>query len=69
LNRLDENRAISAISKKAGVAPHKIKNLVIWGSHGYFMYPDISFATVNNIGLDSVIEDKNFLKTDFVKKV
>jgi len=67
---LDHNRATSAIAQKAGVAPHKVKNITVWGNHiSYMMYPDVSFVTINGEPIENVIEDKNFLTTDVISQV
>jgi len=69
LNRLDHNRAVAAIASKAGVSYNKVKNVIVWGSHSYFMYPDLSFSTINGELIENIMEDKAFLKTEFIKKV
>ena len=47
MTRLDENRAISQLSKLAGVTAGAVKNMGIWGNHGPSMYPDFFNATIN----------------------
>ena len=46
LTRLDQNRAISIMSEKTGVAVEDIKNIHIWGNHSATQYPDTFHATV-----------------------
>jgi malate dehydrogenase len=70
LNRLDHNRAVAAVAQKAGVQPSKVKNVIVWGNHiSFMMYPDTTFATVNDQQIENVIEDKNFLTTEFISQV
>lgn len=69
LNRLDQNRAIAAIAKKAGVASYKVKNIIVWGNHSDAQYPDISFGTIAGERIETVISDKEYLKNDFIKHV
>merc|ERR1719219_2418006 len=33
LTRLDQNRAISQIARKANIAARQVKNVIIWGNH------------------------------------
>jgi len=69
LNLLDHNRAVAAIAKRAGVFAKDVKQVIVWGSHSYYMYPDLTFATVNNANVELKIEDTTFLSVDFEKKV
>src|SRR3954464_5308690 len=46
MTRLDHNRALAQLSKKAGVSVDEISNLTIWGNHSATQYPDIFHAQV-----------------------
>jgi len=46
MTRLDQNRAIGQIAKRAGVAPSAVRNVFIWGNHSDTMVPDVSQATI-----------------------
>src|SRR6185503_16471489 len=46
LTRLDHNRAISQLAKKAGVTVAEIKKLTIWGNHSATQYSDIFHAEI-----------------------
>ncbi len=44
MTRLDHNRALTQLAKKAGVTVNDITNLTIWGNHSATQYPDIFHA-------------------------
>lgn len=69
LLRLDHNRALTQLSKKANVRVSEIKNLVIWGNHSPTMYADYRFATVNGQKLKDSIQDDAWNTETFMPKV
>src|SRR5687768_9639862 len=46
MTRLDENRAVAMLAKKAGVGVEDVNDLVIWGNHSPTMFPDLFNAKV-----------------------
>src|SRR3954464_13188469 len=46
MTRLDENRAVSQLASKLGVAVEDVQDLVVWGNHSPTMFPDLFNATV-----------------------
>jgi len=69
LTRLDQNRAISEIAKKAAVFPGDVSNVIIWGNHSTTQFPDCSNANiVKNGKISKAIEilDQNYLNNEFV---
>src|SRR6516165_4139523 len=40
MTRLDQNRAMSQLARKAGVSVGQVSNLTIWGNHSDTQYPD-----------------------------
>ncbi len=69
MTRLDENRAKAQLAKKAGVGVGAVSNLAIWGNHSPTMFPDFYHAKINGQPVTSVIQDENWLKTEFVTTV
>ena len=69
MTRLDHNRALSQLAKKAGVSINDIKNLSIWGNHSATQYPDIFHATINGKPAADVINDQAWLENDFIPTV
>ena len=50
LTRLDQNRALSQISEKAGYKVDEVKNVIIWGNHSATQYPDVTHAVIAQDG-------------------
>lgn len=46
MTRLDHDRALAQIAKKAGCSVSDIGKFAIWGNHSPTMYPDLSNATI-----------------------
>jgi malate dehydrogenase len=69
MTRLDENRGKAQLALKAGVGVGAVSNLAIWGNHSPTMFPDFYHAKINSQPATEVIQDENWLKTDFVATV
>jgi malate dehydrogenase len=66
MTRLDHNRAVGALAKKAGVANEAVTCVTIWGNHSNTQYPDFTNAKINGKPATEVIGDRNWLETEFV---
>ncbi len=53
--RLDHNRALSLLAKKAGVAVTEVKGVVVWGNHSSTQVPDYTQVTVGGKAVEEVI--------------
>ncbi len=69
MTRLDQNRAISQLAKKAGVANEDVKKVAIWGNHSATQFPDFYHATIKGQPATKVIADEAWLKGDFISTV
>ncbi|MEW2356855.1 malate dehydrogenase [Spirillospora sp. NPDC029432] len=69
MTRLDHNRALAQLSKKAGVSVDEIKKLTIWGNHSATQYPDIFHAEIGGKGAAEVVNDQAWLENDFIPTV
>jgi len=69
MTRLDENRAVSQLAKKANRPVAAVQNVGIWGNHSATQYPDFYHATIDGRPATSVITDENWLKTTFIETV
>jgi malate dehydrogenase len=69
MTRLDHNRAIAQLSKKASVAVKDVTNMTIWGNHSATQYPDIFHAKVNGQDAVDVVDDQDWLENDFIPTV
>jgi malate dehydrogenase len=70
MTRLDHNRALAQLGKKAGVSINDITNMTIWGNHSATQYPDVFHAKVN--GGDAFAaagSDQAWLEGDFIPTV
>ena len=69
LTRLDQNRAYSQLAQKAGVAVTDVSNVTIWGNHSATQYPDAENAKINGKPAPDVIDDREWLRGDFIATV
>jgi malate dehydrogenase len=66
MTRLDHNRAVAAIAKKAGVPNEAVTQMTIWGNHSSTQFPDFTNARVNGKPVPEVITDRPWLESTFV---
>lgn len=69
LTRLDHNRAVSQIARKAQVNPSAVKRLTIWGNHSASLYPDLAHALVDGQPIGDFARDEVWLENEFVPAV
>jgi malate dehydrogenase len=69
LTRLDHNRAISQLAKKAGAAVTDIKKMTIWGNHSTTQYPDIFHAEVGGNNAAEVVGDPAWIEDYFIPTI
>jgi len=67
--RLDHNRAIAQLARKAGVAVSDISNMTVWGNHSTTQYPDIFHAKVKGENAAEAVNDQEWLESDFIPTV
>jgi malate dehydrogenase len=66
MTRLDHNRAVAALAKKAGVANEAVTCVTIWGNHSNTQFPDFTNAKINGKPATEVITDRAWLESTFV---
>jgi malate dehydrogenase len=69
MTRLDHNRAVAQLSKKAGAPVSDITNMTIWGNHSATQYPDIFHAKVKGQNAAELVDDQEWLENDFIPTV
>ncbi|MEU6038766.1 malate dehydrogenase [Actinomadura sp. NPDC047616] len=69
MTRLDHNRALAQLSKKAGVSVADIKKMTIWGNHSATQYPDIFHAEIGGKNAAETVNDREWLENDFIPTV
>ena len=69
MTRLDQNRAVSMLAKKAGVLIEKVRGLAIFGNHSPTMFPDYSNTLISGESAVNSIGDENWLKSEYIPAV
>jgi malate dehydrogenase len=70
MTRLDQNRAMTQLARKAGARVGDVTNLAVWGNHSTTMYPDVFNAKVGGKDAwEAVGQDQDWLENDFIPTV
>jgi malate dehydrogenase len=69
MTRLDQNRAASMLAEKANIHVSNVTNVTIWGNHSSTQVPDFTHAMIDGELVTSIIDDKNWLESDFITAV
>ena len=69
MTRLDHNRAIAQLARKAGVRVDAVSNMTVWGNHSATQYPDIFHAKVEGRPAADVVDDQDWIENDFIPTV
>jgi malate dehydrogenase len=69
MTRLDHNRALAQVSKKAGVPVDEISRMTIWGNHSATQYPDLFHAQIAGKSAAETVNDQDWLENDFIPTV
>ena len=69
MTRLDHNRAMAQLARKAGAPVKDVTNMTIWGNHSPTQYPDIFHAKVKGQNAAELVNDQQWLENDFIPTV
>ncbi len=69
MTRLDHNRAVAQLARKAGAAVSDVTNMVVWGNHSPTMYPNLFHAQIRGETAAAVVDDQDWLENDFLPTV
>ncbi len=69
MTRLDQNRAISILAKKAAAPVTAVTGMTIWGNHSDTQYPDYKNARIHNKPAPTVISDSAWFTETFIPTV
>merc|ERR1719411_2369054 len=58
MTRLDHDRGVGQLAKKAGVSVKEVDDFCIWGNHSPTMYPDVSRCTIQGRKALSMLSGK-----------
>ncbi len=67
MTRLDQNRAMTQLSRKAGVPVTSVTNVAIWGNHSATQYPDAENARIGGKSAAEVIDDQDWIQGEFIE--
>ncbi|KAG5500626.1 hypothetical protein JKF63_03722 [Porcisia hertigi] len=69
MTRLDHNRALALLARKAGVSVSQVRNVIVWGNHSSTQVPDATSAMIGTTSAFDVIKDSAFTHDDFLSAV
>lgn len=69
MTMLDQNRAAAQLAIKAGTSVKEVHNIIIWGNHSATQYPDFYHAKIGDRYVVDVIQDEQWLATDFIQTI
>jgi malate dehydrogenase len=69
MTRLDQNRAVAQLAKKANVKVTDITNVAIWGNHSATQVPDFVNARIKGKPVVDVIKENKWLEEEFFATV
>ena len=67
--RLDQNRAVSQLARKAHVPVSAIERMVVFGNHSPSQFPDFANAFIDGVPVPLVINDIQWLEQTFIETV
>lgn len=67
--RLDQNRAVAQLAKKAQVDVEAVTCVTIWGNHSTTQIPDFTNARIGKQRVEEVISDRKWLQEEFFDTV
>jgi malate dehydrogenase len=67
--RLDHNRALSQIAMKITRSVSDISKMVVWGNHSGTQYPDLSFAEIDSLSINALINNQEWVENYFIPTV
>jgi malate dehydrogenase len=69
MTRLDHNRAIAQLARRAGVSVSDITNMTIWGNHSTTQFPDLFHAKVEGRNAAGVVDDQAWYADEYIPTV
>jgi malate dehydrogenase len=69
MTRLDHNRAIAQLSRRAGAPVSEITNMTVWGNHSPTMFPDLFNAKVGGRTAADVVDDERWYAEEYIPTV
>jgi malate dehydrogenase len=67
--RLDHNRALAQLARKAGKPVATVKKMTVWGNHSATQYPDLFHAEVDGVNAAQLVNDQKWVEQTFIPEV
>ena len=67
--RLDHNRAVAQLARKAGARVGDVRKVSVWGNHSATQYPDLTHATVQTRNALELVGDRQWVQETFIPTV
>ncbi|KJE77001.1 malate dehydrogenase [Ferrimicrobium acidiphilum] len=67
--RLDQNRAMTQLARKANRPVTSVTKMAIWGNHSATQFPDFYHAEIDGVEVPKVIDDHDWLNGEFITTV
>ncbi len=67
--RLDQNRAVAQLARKAAVPVAAVERMVVFGNHSPSQFPDFANAFIDGVPAPQVINDLPWLRETFIGTV
>jgi malate dehydrogenase len=67
--RLDQNRAVAQLAKKASAEVKEVCCVTVWGNHSSTQIPDYTHAKIGKAKVEERIQDRHWLQEEFVNQV
>jgi malate dehydrogenase len=69
MTRLDHNRAVAQLARKARRPIASVSHVTIWGNHSATQFPDFAHARIDGRPVPEVIGDRAWLEGEFISSV
>lgn len=69
MTRLDQNRAVSLLARKAQVSVKTVSRVTIWGNHSATQVPDFFNAKIEGKPAIEMIQDRHWFSEKFVPQI
>jgi malate dehydrogenase len=67
--RLDQNRAMTQLARRAGQPVTSVRHMAVWGNHSSTQFPDYFHAEIDGVPAPEAINDPEWLRGPFVSTV
>lgn len=67
--RLDQNRAMTQLARKAGKPVTTVTKMAVWGNHSATQFPDYYHAEIDGVSAPEVVADHAWLAGEFISTV